>query len=287
MEWRWAVVLRECFLYGLSLWALGVSVALGAGRGTIVLPPQAEIAAAEIQVLMPNYCSVSECRGALVFCPGQNGSSMPHLNNTAWQEFAQREKLVLVGMRFVSSDEDLKGGRGYFVASRGSGGLLEEGLKKAGLDRIPLLLYGFSGGAHFVMSFSAWRPNRVVAFCAYSFAWWKAPPEELHCPSLIVCGQTDGKRYGSSLAYFQAGRKQNKPWTWVTLANTAHAPNAKLDNFVRDYFACVLRDKEGETTVRVDNMTEQIVDEPGKENVSTSVLPTLDLLSKWQEIHHP
>jgi len=291
--------LRKLSISGISFLFLASAINIFAEIKTIQLAPNAEISAAEIMVWNPpnpgrpspgrnrEGNSPSGERGALVLCPGQNGSSAALLKERVWQEFAEREKLVLVGMRFVSSDEDLKEGRGYFAASRGSGALLEEGLKKAGLDGIPLLLSGFSGGAHFVMSFAAWRPDRVAAFCAYSFAWWEPPPETLLCPALIVCGQADGERYGSSLGYFQEGRRQGKPWAWMSLKDTPHAPSAELDDFVRDYFASVLREEEGQALVRVDNMTEHVVDERGKETVSTSILPCLDLLSKWQEIHYP
>lgn len=230
------------------------------------------------------------------------------VQSAAWREFAAREGLDLVGMRFVSSDEDLKNGRGYFVASRGSGALLEEGLKKAGLEGLPIYLYGFSGGAHFAMSFAAWRPERVAGFCAYSFAWWSPPPPELRCPALIVCGQADGTRYGSSLAYFQAGRKAGKPWTWVSLKDTPHAPNAELDEFVREYFSFVLKagkaasgngrlgesdlgqglEKQPEAaSTLVDNMTERVVSVGEKEAVATSVLPGSDLWLRWRKVHHP
>lgn len=219
------------------------------------------------------------------------------LRSKVWRDFAGRERLALVGLHFVSSDEDLKNGRGYFVAARGSGELLEEGLRKAGLGSVPLLLYGFSGGAHFAMSFAAWRPERIVGFCAYSFAWWLPPPEKLQCPALIVCGQADGTRYGASLAYFQAGRNAGKPWTWVSLKDTPHAPNRELDEFVREYFSCVVNSAEGNeergrkglrpSRALADNMTEKIVEKRAKDDVSTSVLPCLDLLLKWQEVHHP
>ena len=117
-----------------------------------------------------------------------------------------------------------------------------------GLGDLPVYLYGFSGGAHFARSFAAWRPERVAGFCAYSFAWWQPPPEELRSPAVIVCGQADGTRYGASQAYFQAGRKQGKPWTWVSLEGLGHEPSGELDEFVRGYFAAVMRfteDNEG------------------------------------------
>ena len=265
---------------------------------TIVLPAKGEISRAEVLVWRGEKTDgggappLPAKRGVLVLCPGQNGSSEGMLRSKVWQDFAEREALALVGFHFVSSDEDLKNGRGYFVAARGSGELLEAGLKKAGFGSVPLLLYGFSGGAHFAMSFAAWRPERVAGFCAYSFAWWSPPPEKLRCPALIVCGQADGTRYGATLSYFQAGRRQGKPWAWVSLKETPHAPSAELDEFVQEYFSCVMnftKVNEGNKESRsetMDNMTEKVV-KGRADDVSCSVLPCADLWSKWKEIHHP
>lgn len=278
---------------------------LAAEVETIVLPARGDILRAEVLVWRAGNSdggleekaterlgrrSLPGYRGVLVFCPGQNGSSEGALRSKVWQDFAEREGLALVGFRFVSADEDLKNGKGYFVASRGAGELLEAGLRKAGLGGVPLFLYGFSGGAHFAMSFAAWRPEHVTGFCAYSFAWWSPPPEKLQCPALIVCGQADGVRYGSTLSYFQAGRKQGKPWAWVSLKETAHATSAELDGFVREYFSSVMNSREGKqleaASILADNTTEKVVKER-TDDVSSSVLPCADLWPKWREIHHP
>lgn len=239
--------------------------------------------------------SLSGVRGVLVLCPGQNGSSEGFLREKEWREFAERESLALAGFRFVSNDDDLKNGRGYFVASRGSGELLEEGLKKAGLAGVPVLLYGFSGGAHFAMSFAAWKPDRVAGFCLYSFAWWSPPPKGLVSPALVVCGQSDGARYGSTFAYFQAGRRQGKPWTWMSLEGLGHEPSPKLDDFVRRYFSCLVRSAEGiegrealkGRVVAVDNMTEKAVAGDRSNDVGVSLLPCADLAQEWRTLHHP
>lgn len=304
------------FWFGFSALVLACG-SLSAGEQRISLPTEGEISLAEVFVWRGGdgiggmgHPFRAKIKAVLVFCPGQNGSSEPLLWRKEWQELAEREGVVLVGFQFVSSDEDLKDGRGYFVASRGSGKLLEEGLTKAGQGDLPVYLYGFSGGAHFAMSFAAWRPERVAGFCAYSFAWSSPPPEDLRSPALIVCGQADGTRYGASLAYFQAGRRQGKPWAWVSLEGLGHEPSAELDEFVRRYFSELMRfteDNEGNKggnrgkgdvsslfsslpsvqKVVVDNMTEKLGDGDRENDVGVSVLPGADLLPEWRKLHHP
>lgn len=132
-RFQWLFAISSC---GMLL--LGVPILKAE---TLVLPAEGEIFHAEIYVWRgdksdrwrsstrttkssrPGLQRSSLPKGVLVLCPGQNGSSESMVQSAAWREFAAREGLDLVGLRFVSSDEDLKNGRGYFVASRGSGAL--------------------------------------------------------------------------------------------------------------------------------------------------------------------
>lgn len=251
---------------------------------TIRLMPEEGISRAEVFVARP--VQGKKVNYVLIFCPGQNESSERMLRHPDWLAFGKREGLVLVGLHFESPDGLLSAGKGYFVASESSGRLLEEGLKKAGLDGLPLLLYGFSGGAHFAMSFASWRPQRVMGLCAYSFAWWSAPSGKLDCPALIVCGQADARRYGVTLGYFQAGRKARKPWCWVSLKDQKHEESAALDEFVRQYFACLLEEKDAQA-IEVDNVLENEVKRSICDPITTSVLPCAQLLGSWRRLHHP
>ncbi len=246
------------------------------------LPAQGEITHAEVFIRPAGKKAPS---AVVVLCPGQNGSAEDWLRQPDWQAFAERHNLALAGLYFQSRDEDLQNGRGYFVASRGAGKLLEEALSRAGLGHLPIFLYGFSGGAHFAASYAAWHPEKVLGFCAYSFGWWKAPPAGLSSPALIVCGQADGARYGATFAYFQAGRRQGKPWAWVSLEATPHAPSGKLEHFVRSYIECLLASPP--ERVIVNNLTKRVMDAQESSELSTSVLPRRDLLPAWRDIHYP
>lgn len=224
--------------------------------------------------------------GVLILCPGQNGDGGEFLADAEWSEFCRRNRLALVVPHFVSPDEDLKSGRGYFVAERGSGKMLVGALEEAGLGGLPLMIFGFSGGAHFAMSFAAFAPDRVAAFCAYSFAWWSPPPAELICPALIACGQFDGLRYGSSFAYFQAGRRLGKPWTWASVAEQDHAPDEELEGFVREYFQSILGQSPRDWAT-VDNVLGTRVEPTIGNRLMTSALPCESLVALWRKIHHP
>jgi len=271
-----------------GIWILACLIAFSSLQAAcmergINIKPEGEIRRAEFHCLSFSKRPPS---AVLVLCPGQNGDGADFLADEQWKSFAKAHNLALLIPGFVSDDEDLKSGRGYFVASRGSGKMLLEALRKAGWADAPLLLYGFSGGAHFTISFAAWSPGKVLGFCAYSFGWWTPPPENLTCPALIACGQFDAVRYGSSFAYFQAGRRQGKPWAWTSIKGQEHDRCPKLDSFVREYFQSLLVSST-EKQVTVDNVRKSLMKRTACDPLATSVLPSETILESWRSLHHP
>ena len=125
-------------------------------------------------------CKIIDCRqngavkGVLVLVPGCNGDGRTFLDDKGWVRFAEKNRLALVGVTFSSPLKILKARRGYYEASRGSGRVLLSLLEEAGFAGAPLFMFGFSGGAHFVSSFVEEYPERVLAWCAHSAAWWGA-----------------------------------------------------------------------------------------------------------------
>jgi hypothetical protein len=180
-------------------------------------------------------------RAVLVLCPGCNGDGTEWIKQAVWQQFAREHSLGLVGLSFASEVPLLTHGRGYYYVSNGSGQVLLDALRKIYHRDLPLLLYGFSGGAHFTSRFVEWQPQRVLSWCAYSAGWWDHPQPAAQTPSgIVACGDEDGERYGASLIYFKQGRAAGKPWTWVSVPKIGHARSSELEAFVRSYFTASL-----------------------------------------------
>lgn len=274
--WRAASVLALCLEIVATRFAFGEERVIRA-EGT------SEVPRADFKCLSP---STGKPSGVLVLCPGQNGDGEELWTDLKWRAFAEQGHLALIVAAFASPDEELREGRGYFDASRGSGRMLEAILKEAGWEGLPLVLYGFSGGAHFAMTFAAWAPARVSAFCAYSFGWWRRPPEGLLCPAIVACGQLDGTRYGAAFEFFQIGRTMGKPWIWVSIRERNHSPCAELDDFVREFFSAIL-DANPKFQLVVDNVRKTAVDPRQTDSLTTSVLPSSHLLPEWRRIHQP
>jgi hypothetical protein len=221
-------------------------------------------------------------------CPGINDNGQRYLSHRDLQDFADRYQLVLVGFSFASDEADLQSGSGYYYASQGSGQLLLDAIDKNIQKGIPLLLYGFSGGAHFVSNFQECFPQRVMAWCAYTAAWWGEPKlNNASPPGIVACGRLDIDRYGPSFDYFEKGRKLGKPWCWISLANTDHAENNDLNRFVETYFAGIL-DKKSETGSWFDINSKQKLD-AGKlqQSEDAAWLPNDDVGKAWSVLHKP
>jgi len=224
----------------------------------------------------------------LVLSPGYNGNGRDWITKAVWQNFARDHDLDLVGVSFASEGEVLREGRGYYYPSQGSGQLLLNGIHGKFDADVPLLLYGFSGGAHFTSGFAEWKPERVLGWCAYSADWWIKPTFNSSCPpGLVACGVED-ERYGASLLYFKEGRALGKPWLWLSAPLTGHRIYQPAEDFVRDYFAAILaKTPPSGQWVDVDLKTianrKVVTEQPSL----TGWLPDANLLAEWQTVHQP
>lgn len=235
--------------------------------------------------------SSSTPKAVLVLCPGVNRSGEELISNPVWQEFARSNNLGIVGLSFSSPLNHIKDGNGYYYASKGSGGKLLEGIRKTYGRDLPLLLYGFSGGAQFTSRFEEYAPEHVLAWCAYSAEWWDIPHHnQNNPPGLVACGESDAARYGATITYFKQGRAIGKPWAWISLPQTDHENSPPLDDFVRKYFfACLISGTNLSRGVWVDVDTKLLVSEKEAENQPSlsAWLPTQQLYDDWKTIHEP
>jgi len=251
---------------------------------TLRLEPAPNMIRAELH----HIATASSPKAVLVLCPGCNGSGENLVRSREWIDFAKKNNLGLVGLSFASPMPAILDGTGYYYASKGSGEKLVAGIREIYARDLPLLLYGFSGGAHFTSRFEEWNPNRVLSWCAYSAGWWDEPQRNpISPPGIVACGDED-PRYGASLIHFKQGRAAGKPWLWVSLARTGHEGSSNLDEFVRCYFEAVLsRSEKAGAWIDIDREVE-VNDVFAKEFPSlVGWLPARALIKAWQEVHSP
>jgi hypothetical protein len=230
----------------------------------------------------------TEARATLVLSPGSNGNGQGLVNDQKWINFAKDENLNLIGLSFAS-DADSRD-RGYFAVSSGSGQILLDGLKQAfGSKQPPLLLYGFSRGAQFTYSFSTWKPDKVLAWCAYSATEWEIPEAGPYEPKgIIACGDEDESNYSFSVLQFLKGRSMAKPWTWVSIAHTGHAVSPLLEDFARAYFASVLANPQDKGLwLDVDTKTPVSPSDLKEHPTLAAWLPDESVAEDWKHLHQP
>jgi pimeloyl-ACP methyl ester carboxylesterase len=225
----------------------------------------------------------------LVLAPGCNGDGETMVMDTNCIRFAEEKRLILVGLSFASEINSLHDGTGYYYAKNGSGKLLLDALDRLTKKHLPVLLYGFSGGAHFTARFAEWRPERVAAWCAYSAGWWDDPLPSACMPlGIIACGEND-PRLGASLSYFKRGRAIGKPWLWVGVPENGHVPDARVGVFVRDYFTTVLDgiqapNKQQGGWVDIEEVTVASENLHSSQPTVTGWLPDMKLFSRWKAL---
>ena len=224
--------------------------------------------------------------GVLVLCPGMNGDGACLLSDVKWIQFARRNNLLMVGLSFASNVEDLKNGKGYYYAEKGSGNELLKGLKTAKAGGLPLFLYGFSGGAHFTSRFVLWNPQHVRAWCAYSAAWWSAPLIGKEYPfGIVACGERDF-RIDPSRAFFEAGRNFGAQWLWIGVREVGHVSSPALEDFFREYVESLLQIGNGHKGVWINVHTGCEEKETFVKRFPCAVgwLPERSLLAGWKRI---
>ena len=256
---------------------------LATGFNQLHLKPIKDIESATLHYMTPLG---ADSRAVLLLFPGCNGNGKILIEQTEWIHFAVSNKMELASMSFISKVADLKNGKGYYYADQGSGDLLLKGIETVYGNDKPLILYGFSGGAHFVSRFAEWKPERVYCWCSYSAAWWTQPKCSSHSPpGIVACGGGD-YRLGASLSYFKQGRSLNKPWLWVSSPYIGHEHDFSLDDFFRKYVSCLLNSHKDSAGFWVDVEKCERAGPGLKSLHKTGIgwLPDERLLPDWQNL---
>lgn len=232
----------------------------------------------------------------LVLAPGMNADGSLFLKESAWTEFAEKNNLGIIALNYSSSEVDLYGNKvGYYYPEQGSGQTLLDGIRSIYKKDLPILLYGFSGGAQFISRFVNWAPKRIIAWCAYSAQFWDYPhqgSEITDARGIVACGDLDAFRWKPSFDFYYQGRRDRLHWIWVNIADTGHNRYSEFEQFVRDFFDEELKIYSGEKRAGMD-VYANIFFTSGKtlQNCEfpelTCPFRTWKLLNMWKKIQAP
>lgn len=230
----------------------------------------------------------------LVLIPGMNTDGEFFLSEKLWTEFAKTNNLGLIALNYHSDVEDLfVHKKGYFYPDQGSGAALIQEIRRLYGKDLPVLIYGFSGGAQFTGRFVDFAPDRILAWCAYSAQFWDEPKDEksgTKARGIVACGEFDGMRWQPSFAFFYQGRMKNRPWVWLSISNAEHNRSARLESFVREFFAEELAihfgKKKAEEDIIVDiSTTDNPLLELSDSRALKCVFRNQALVNSWTKIH--
>ena len=227
-------------------------------------------------------------KAVLVLCPGMNQDGAFFLNESPWMDFAKAHKLGVIALAYKSAPDQMygKARKGYYWPDQGSGDALLQAIEDTFGDELPILIYGFSGGAHFTSRFVEWEPERVVAWSAYSAQFWDSPQaSETNPPGIVACGEYDGVRWHPSFSYFYEGRQQGKPWIWVSLPETGHYRHGAFEQFVRNFFVGVYADDRTTTFADVESGELYKTADETIQKELLAIFPNENLRDAWRNMH--
>src|SRR5580765_2463451 len=186
---------------------------------------------AEFRLWLPP--NAGPVRAVVVIVPGSNGDWRSQVTDPVWQKFATEQHLALVGCSIKDKQHDQGFIEDYVDVKRGSGQALvdtmtkfAERAKHAELATAPFLLWGMSAGGQFNYEFTAWKPERVLAFVVnkggiyYTALTSKAARA---VPGILFIGGKDlESRVSTITGLFAVNRRAGALWALAEEPGAAH-----------------------------------------------------------------
>jgi poly(3-hydroxybutyrate) depolymerase len=197
----------------------------------VSLQPGANFAQAAFRLWLPPQSK--RVRAITVLIPGSNQDGRGLVTDPAWQAFAVRNETALLACHFTDRPHPHAFIEEYADVARGSGAALLQALsqlaaaaKRPELGRAPLLLWGFSAGGQFNYEFTAWKPERVLAFVVNKGGVYftaLTPTAARAVPGLLFLGEQDlASRRQVLEGLFVLNRRAGANWALVRERGRAH-----------------------------------------------------------------
>jgi len=200
--------------------------------------PGKNYAIAEFRLWHPNVDGA--LRATVVLMPGSNGDARAMVDDPAWQAFAAKHKLALLGCRITDKPHEQGFIEEYANVSQGSGDALLSALGALGsrahhpeLGTAPLLMWGMSAGGQFNYEFVAWKPERVLAFVVNKGGIYYtalAPRAARNVPGMLFIGGKDlDSRVQTITGLFAVNQRAGALWALAEEPNAAHIVGRSRD----------------------------------------------------------
>jgi dienelactone hydrolase len=222
---------NKCLLLLCALF-LASSASRGATMDQAIEPkPDDNFTEARFRLWLPE--KVQQVRGVFVLVPWYQRDGLNQVDEPRWQQLATKWNFGLLGCTLRGKEE------AYYLADKGTGRALLEALAKLAvqakhpeLKDAPIALWGHSAGGQFSYNFTAWAPERVIAFVATKGGYYHAATDarSRSVPALFFIGEKDENvRVQSITEVFQTNRRQGAVWCLAVEPNEGHGIGKTLD----------------------------------------------------------
>ncbi|MGE5359601.1 MAG: hypothetical protein ACM3NQ_11335 [Bacteroidales bacterium] len=179
-------------------------------------------------------------KAVLVLVPGSNGDGRGEVTDPVWRDFAVRNRVALLGCHLTDKPHEQGFIEQYADVSKGSGQAFLAALAALGrqarhpeLADAPLLLWGMSAGGQFNYEFTAWKPERVMAFVVNKGGIYYTalvPGAARNVPGLLFVGGKDlWSRNNTIAGLFAVNRRAGALWALAEEPSAAHVVGRSRD----------------------------------------------------------
>lgn len=213
---------------------------------------------AEFTLWVPNAADVSKLKAILVLANYSNSSALGLVYAKEWQDFAKANNVALMAVHLENLNVNISMDDIYSDARNGSGDALLMALEAiAGKNNIPavaslpFLFRGYSAGGMFAYHFSAFKPERVIAFADIR-GWYLKPTTVTNngIPGLFLIAELDTERYENTnplermKEIVESKRKENALWSYAIEPGEDHFGNVeKSDSLLQLFLASALKSR--------------------------------------------
>ncbi len=230
--------------------------------------PGANYDKAEFRLWYP--ASATALQAVVVLVPGSNGDGRAMVDDSVWRAFAVRHNTALLGCRFTDKPHEQGFIEDYVNVGQGSGQALLDALsllageaKHPELAGAPLMLWGMSAGGEFDYEFTAWKPERVIAFVVNKGGIYYtalASRAARNVPGLLFIGEKDLKsRIDIITGLFAVNRRGGALWALTEEPGLAHVVGRSRDlgaTFFEDVLALRLAAEDGASSATLRPLSE-------------------------------
>jgi len=213
---------------------------------------------AEFTLWIPNPATVSNLKAILVLANHSNSNGLGLVYDKEWQDFAKQNNVALMAMHVENLNPNLSIENLYFETTKGSGQALLMALEAItaknaipSVNALPFLFRGYSAGGIYSYNFSAFKPERVIAFS--NIRGWilhDTPIENNGVPGLFLIAELDTEKYENIIPRVmmeetvRAKRKQYALFSYAIEPNMDHFDDVKKsDSLTRLFFTDALKQR--------------------------------------------